>query len=217
MQPKTRARVAELLVMSLEARLRGRIQDWSLAPDEWQGVSNPGSKTKLKSSTERTALRKLTRRLKLPSTGCRKDHVFGESSVLIFDGRIRTRTMPLVGEVMSNGEVKKFQGSQKAKVPEVFYQDKRTNYSLLRLRGNFFAGNEIGDGTLLIYEARKNARNGQLAVAMIEGKTMVTWFERDEHRIRLQSLNGNQASLNVEGEQKVQIVGVVVGLVRPAA
>jgi len=208
---RTRARVAELLAMALGARLRGRVQDWSLLPDEWQSTPDIGLKAESESLDARRAVRQLSQRLKSLSTARAKGQVFGDSNMLVFAGRIRTREMPLIGEITANGTVKSFRVSRTAKVPDVFRLDKGKGYYLLRMRGDSMAGDGIGQGTLLVYERRKDARDGQMVVALVDGQNKVNWLYHDGNRIRLQPLNHHHLPIYIDHEQQVDVQGVVVG------
>ena len=210
---RTRARVAELLAMALDARLRGRVQDWSLLPDEWQSIPDMNLKA-ADGSDARGAVRKLTQRLKSLSAARARGQAFGDSNMLVFAGRrIRTREMPLIGEITANGTVKSFRASKTAKVPDVFRRDKGIGHYLLRVRGDLMAGDGIGEGTLLVYEGRKDARDGQMVVALVDGQNIVKWLYHDGNRIRLQPLNDDHPPIYVEHEQQVDVQGVVVGIV----
>ena len=74
-------------------------------------------------------------------------------------------------------------------------------------------GDGIGEGTLLVYEGRKDARDGQLVVALVDGQKIVKWLYHEGNRIRLQSLNDDHPPMYVEHEQQVDVQGVVVGIV----
>ena len=211
---RTRARVAELLAMALGARLRGRVQDWSLLPDEWQNIPDIIINAESEDSDSQAAVRKLAERLKSLSASPAKGQVFGDSNIVTFGSRIRTREMPLVGEITANSTVKSFRVSKTAKVPDVFRRARGMSYYLLRMRGDLITGDGFGEGTLLVYEGRKDARDGQMVVALVDGQVIVKWLYHEGNRIRLQPLNGDDPPIYVEREQQVDVQGVVVGIVQ---
>ena len=214
---RKRARVAELLVMALGARLRGRVQDWSLLPNEWQSIPDPGVKAKSEGPDARDAVRKLRRRLKSLSATRARGHLFGYSNMLVFAGRLRTKEMPVVGEITPSGTIRSFRASRSVKVPDVFRRNKGMGYSLLRVGGDSMASDGIEKGTLLVYEDRKNARDGQMVLASVDGQNIVKWFYQERNRIRLLPLNHGLAPIYVDREQHVDIHGVVIGIVQSAA
>src|SRR2546426_3498635 len=186
---RTRARVAELLTMALDARLRGRVQDWSLLPDEWQSIPDITLKAESEGSDHRDSVRKLRKRLKSLTAARARGQVFGDSNILVFADRTRMREMPLVGEMTTGGTVKSFRVSKTAKVPDVFRREKGIGYYLLRVRGDSMAGDGIGEGTLLVYEGRKDACDGQMVVALVDGQNTVKWLYHEGNRVRIQPLN----------------------------
>lgn len=210
---RTRARVAELLTMALDARLRGRVQDWSLLPDEWQSIPDITLKAESEGSDPRDSVRKLRKCLKSLTAARAKGQVFGDSNILVFADGTQMREMPLVGEMTTRGTVKSFRVPKTAKVPDVFRREKGTCYYLLRVRGDSMAGDGIGEGTLLVYEGRKDARDGQMVVALVDGKNIVKWLYHEGNRIRLQALNDGHPAIYVEHKQQVDVQGVIVGIV----
>ena len=211
---RKRARVAELLVMALGARLRGRVQDWSLLPHQWHSFPDSGLNAESEGSETRGAVRKLRRHLKSLSATRAKASMFAESNMLVFADHMRTREMPLIGELTPGGTIKSFRASKSAKVPDVFRRKKGTGLYLLRVQEDSMAGDGIGKGTLLVYEDRKNVRDGQMVVASVNGQSIVKWFYQERNRVQLLPLNHDHAPIYVDGEQPVDIQGVVIGIIQ---
>jgi SOS-response transcriptional repressor LexA len=208
---KKRARIAELLVMALSARLRGRIQDWSLFPEEWQSISDVTLNAESGDSDAQGSVRNLGQRLKSLSAAGAK--AFRDSSMVVLADGIRTREMPLVGEITAPGTVKSFRASKTAEVPEILHRDKRRRYYSLRVRGDSIAGDGIGEGTLLVFERRKDAHDGQIVVIFVDGQSLVRWLYREDNHIRLQPLNHDYPPTYIENEQQIDIQGILVGMV----
>jgi SOS-response transcriptional repressor LexA len=212
---RTRARTTELLGMALAARLRGRVQDWSLRPNEWQSIRDIELNADSAGSDARRAVSKLRQHLKSLSTPRAKGDAFPASHMLVVAGQVRTREMPLVGEITASGAVKTFRVFKTAKVPDVFHHNKSRGYYVLRARGNSMAGDGIGAGTLLVYKDQKDACDGQMVVALVSGHMMVNWFYHEGSRVRLQPLNLYHSPFYVEHEQQVDVKGIIVGIVQP--
>ena len=72
----------------------------------------------------------------------------------------------------------------------------------------------IHDGDFIICERRKEARNGQVVVALVNTcETTVKKFYREGKFIRLQPANSAMAPILVHAKD-VEIQGLVVGLLR---
>jgi SOS-response transcriptional repressor LexA len=165
--------------MALAARLRGRVQDWSLRPNEWQSI--PDLNADSAGSDAQNAVSKLRKHLKSLSTHCAKGDGFPESHTLVVASHVRTREMPLVGEIAASGAVKSFRISKTAKVPDMFRRNRARAYYVLRASGNSMAGDGIGAGTLLVYEDQTGARDGQMVVRSwvdLDGAGFITRAKR---------------------------------------
>ena len=215
-----RARIAELLTIALSARLCGRVENWSLRPDEWRSISDigsegpeDGSEDRLRDAEIRGAVRKLTQALSFVSTARQKGRVFGSSNVLVFGDGNRAREIALAGEVTRNGTVKLFRVPKTAKVPDVFPQHKGMDYYALRVRGDSMTGDGILEGSLMIYERRKDASDGQMILAVRDGHNAIQWFHRDGSRIRLQPLDPQDAPLYIKRKSQLDVQGVFVGMI----
>ncbi len=70
----------------------------------------------------------------------------------------------------------------------------------------------ICDGDLVVCERRKEARDGETVVALLQdGEATLKKFYRKKGRVRLQAANPNYGPIYAD---KVDIQGVVVGVVR---
>ena len=213
-EPK-RARTAELLGMALAARLRGRVQDWSLRPSEWQSISDIDFNASPAGSDARSALSKLRLHLNALSSPRAKGDGFPESHMRVVVSHMRTSEMPLMGEITASGTIKPFRVSKTVKVPDMFSRNKGRAYYALRARGNSMAGDGIAAGTLLIYKEQRVAHDGQMVVGLVDGHLMVNWFYHDGRRLRLQPLNPNHSPFYVEPEQQLEVKGIIIGIVQP--
>jgi SOS-response transcriptional repressor LexA/transcriptional regulator with XRE-family HTH domain len=210
-----RTRIAELLTIALSARLCGRVDNWSLRPDEWRSISDISSEDGLGDAEIRGAVRKLTRALSFVSATHTKGRVFAGSNVLVFGDGNRAREIPLVGEVTRNGTVKLFRVPKTAKVPDVFPHHKGMDYCALRVRGDSLTGDGISEGNLMVYERRTDASDGQMILAARDGRNAIQWFHRDGSGIRLQPLDPHDAPLYVKRKSQLDVQGVFVGMIIP--
>ena len=72
----------------------------------------------------------------------------------------------------------------------------------------------ILDGDYVIVEKRESAENGEVVIALLDGReTTLKRFFREPNRIRLQPANASMAPIYIEGSM-VQIQGIVAGLWR---
>lgn len=84
----------------------------------------------------------------------------------------------------------------------------------LEVRGDSMIDDQIRDGDFVVLERRKDARNGETVVALIDGQeaTLKRW-RRVGRDVRLEPRNPNLTA-TVYDASRVEVCGVLVGLVR---
>ncbi len=82
---------------------------------------------------------------------------------------------------------------------------------MLRVKGESMINAGIFDGDQIIVKQQETARNGEIVVALIEDSATVKRFYKEKGYYRLQPENDALDPIIVD---KVQILGVVIGLVR---
>ena len=88
----------------------------------------------------------------------------------------------------------------------------RGEHFVLEVRGDSMIEDGIVDGDLVVVEKRSTARNGEVVVALVNGKdaTLKRFFHEGD-RVRLQPANSSMQPLYVDN---VEVQGVLVGLLR---
>lgn len=98
-------------------------------------------------------------------------------------------------------------------VPSDMIRDAESTF-VLRVRGESMIEDGIHEGDLIIVERTKNARNGQVVVALVNGfETTVKRFYNEGSAIRLQPANSTMEPIYAMPKD-VEIQGVLVGLIR---
>ena len=86
---------------------------------------------------------------------------------------------------------------------------------LLRVTGDSMLGAHILDGDTLVVEAREEARNGEIVVALVDDEATVKTFYRERGAIRLQPENEDYDPIVVPaGSAEVRILGRVLAVMR---
>ena len=85
----------------------------------------------------------------------------------------------------------------------------------LRVRGESMIDENIQDGDIIIVSSQKTAENGQVVVALIDGNfATVKKFYREPEFIRLEPANPQFKPIFIKTPERIQIQGVVRGLIR---
>jgi len=128
------------------------------------------------------------------------------------DGPPHARQLPLLGQVAAGSPIDAIEGRDTISVPEQFVR--RDNTFCLRVKGESMVDEGIRDGDYIIVEGRDAANQGETVVALIgDEATVKKYYRETDGRIRLQPANPSMSPIYVP-EERLQIRGVVVGLMR---
>jgi len=85
----------------------------------------------------------------------------------------------------------------------------------LRVRGDSMIDEQIREDDLIVLQSQQTAENGQTIVALIDGSdTTVKRFYRGRNHVRLEAANPRYKPIIVRPPDRLQIQGVVVGVIR---
>lgn len=88
------------------------------------------------------------------------------------------------------------------------------NHYVLRVRGNSMIEDQICDGDFVVIEERREARNGETIVALVDGaEATLKRFYRSGDQIRLVPANETMSAMEFHASQ-IEIRGIVRGLIR---
>lgn len=125
--------------------------------------------------------------------------------------RTTAATIPFLGRVAAGAPIEAVEMAEAVEVPESLLAG--GNNFALQVQGESMIDEGIRDGDVLIIRKQDHANNGQTVVAQIEGEATIKKFYQRDGRVELRPANEEVKPLVVPAE-KVEIIGVVVGLVR---
>jgi repressor LexA len=124
--------------------------------------------------------------------------------------------IPLLGTVAAGQPIEAILSHDTVSVPKDLKGHGRT--FALRVRGESMIDENIQDGDIIIVQSQKTAENGQVVVALIDGNyATVKKFYSEPELIRLQPANPQVEPIFIKSEERLQIQGVVRGLIRKYA
>ena len=124
--------------------------------------------------------------------------------------------IPLLGTVAAGQPIEAILSHDTISVPKDLQGHGRT--FALRVRGESMIDENIQDGDIIIVQSQKTAENGQVVVALIDGNfATVKKFYREPEFIRLEPANPQFKPIFIKTEERIQIQGVVRGLIRKYA
>ena len=125
--------------------------------------------------------------------------------------RTTAATIPFLGRVAAGAPIEAVEMPETTEVPESLLSG--GNNFALQVQGDSMVDEGIRDGDVLIIRKQNHADNGQTVVAQIAGEATIKKFHQRDGRVELRPANEELKPLVVPAE-KVEIIGVVVGLVR---
>jgi repressor LexA len=124
--------------------------------------------------------------------------------------------IPLLGTVAAGQPIEAILSHDTISVPADMQGRGRT--FALRVRGDSMIEENIQDGDIIIVASQKIADNGQVVVALIDGNyATVKKFYRETDFIRLEPANPQFKPIFIKTPERIQIQGVVTGLIRKYA
>jgi repressor LexA len=121
--------------------------------------------------------------------------------------------LPLVGTISAGAPLEAIPTTETVPVSPGMVAGRRAAFAL-RVQGESMIGEQIRDGDYVVVEECKTAGDGETVVALIDGtEATLKRFYREGPNVRLAPANPAMRALVVAAE-RVQIQGVVVGLIR---
>jgi len=120
--------------------------------------------------------------------------------------------VPLLGLVAAGRPIEAIEDADTISIPPDMIGRDRTY--ILQVSGDSMVDEGIRDGDYVIVEERKEARNGETVVALLEGEEVtLKKYYREGKEVRLEPANPGMEAIHVN-EEKVTVQGVVIGLLR---
>lgn len=126
-----------------------------------------------------------------------------------------TVSIPLVGEVPAGPLLLAEENHEGwVRVPRSFVRSNAQNYFLLRVRGDSMnrarvVGGRLESGDLVLVRQQRNAENGEVVVALIDGEATIKRFHRGSGYVVLKPDSTNTVHHPIVGDARLQVQGVV--------
>ena len=124
--------------------------------------------------------------------------------------------IPLLGLVAAGQPIEAILAHETVSAPKNMIG--RGRMFALRVRGDSMIEENIQDNDIIIVSSQQTAENGQMVVALIDGNyATVKKFYREPDFIRLEPANPQFKPIFIKTPERIQIQGVVRGLIRDYA
>ena len=123
-------------------------------------------------------------------------------------------TIPLLGRIAAGRPIEATEEAEHFTLEELLPLEPGNSF-LLRVSGQSMIEDHIADGDLVVVEPRNAARDGEIVVALVDGEATLKRLYRDGPDVwRLQPANASMSPILVRPPQKLEIRGVVRGVLR---
>lgn len=119
--------------------------------------------------------------------------------------------MPILGRVAAGVPITAQEDVEGEFLLSAGFVPRASDAFMLRVQGDSMVEAAILDGDLILVRPQRNAENGEIVVAMLEGEATVKRFYREAGRVRLQPENRSMAPIYASD---VEIIGRVEAVVR---
>ena len=124
-------------------------------------------------------------------------------------------TIPLLGVVAAGRPIEPVEDAEPVEIPASM--GGRGERYALRVRGDSMVEDGIRDGDLIVVRRARDAENGQTVVAIVDGEATLKRFHRTARdRVELRPANDAFQPIRVPAD-RVEIRGILVGLLRSYA
>ena len=133
------------------------------------------------------------------------------------EGRQDSVELPILGSVAAGRPIEAIEPeagmAETLAVPAAMTARGRDHY-VLRVRGDSMIEDQICDGDFVVIESRREARNGETVVALVDGQeATLKRFYRTGSQVKLVPANQTMAPMEFHASQ-IEIRGIVRGLIR---
>jgi len=121
--------------------------------------------------------------------------------------------IPLLGVVAAGTPIEAILNYETVCVPSDMIREGRM--FALRVRGDSMIDEQIRDNDVIVLQSQQTADNGQTVVALIDATdATVKRFYGGRNQVRLEPANPNYKPIIVRPPERVQVQGVVIGVIR---
>jgi repressor LexA len=123
------------------------------------------------------------------------------------------QNLPLFGYVAAGKPIEAVSSPEALQIPDYFLP-RRSQYYVLRVKGESMIDEHIEDGDYVVVESRETANSGDMVVALIDGENVtLKKYYPEGAQVRLQPANETLAPIILDGA-RVKIQGIVVSVMR---
>lgn len=122
--------------------------------------------------------------------------------------------IPIVGRVAAGSPIFAIENLEGSLVIDPSFLKKSEEYFALKVRGDSMLDAGIFDGDFVIVSSQKEAKTGEIVVAMVGDEVTVKTYERKSNQISLVPQNKKYSPIQINEKSDFSILGKVSGVIR---
>lgn len=124
-------------------------------------------------------------------------------------------TVKVMGKIAAGRPIEALEDAEPYTLDELLPIELGCESYLLRVVGQSMIEDHITDGDLVMVDRARDAREGEIVVAIVDGEaTLKRFFREADGAVRLQPANARMAPIYVRPPQQLDLRGVVRGVLR---
>ena len=123
------------------------------------------------------------------------------------------RRVPYFGRIAAGRPIEAISGDERVTVPEQLLASGSGRHYVLKVVGDSMIDEGVHDGDLVVVQEQRDARPGQMVVALLSDEVTLKRYFPEGETVRLQPANPRMEPIHVPAEQ-LRLQGIVVGLMR---
>ena len=123
------------------------------------------------------------------------------------------RRVPYFGRIAAGRPIEAISGDEQVTVPEQLLASGRGRHYVLKVVGDSMIDEGVHDGDFVVVQEQRDARPGQMVVALLSDEVTLKRYFPEGETVRLQPANPRMEPIHVPADQ-LRLQGIVVGLMR---
>ena len=123
------------------------------------------------------------------------------------------RHVPYFGRIAAGRPIEAIAGDEQVAVPEQLLASGRGRHYVLKVVGDSMIDEGVHDGDFVVVQEQREARPGQMVVALVSDEVTLKRYFPEGETVRLQPANPRMEPIQVRARD-LRLQGIVVGLMR---
>lgn len=127
---------------------------------------------------------------------------------------VMPHAIPIIGRIAAGRPIYAAENIEGSIVADPFFVSDANDAFVLKVEGDSMTGDAILPGDYLVVRRQPVVEQGQIAVVLIDDEATVKRISYENGRMQLLSSNPSYPPIEVREDSRVEVIGVVIGVLR---